>query len=383
MQVLEKSLNKLQNYIEAQDYSGWDPYDILKSPFFKMPFVNRNKPIRFYSQQFGKRFPINIRPLLFVPKGCNPVTLGLCIQAYSYLIIVYPGKRDELEKKIFDLIIKLKKLIPSGFNGACWGYDFDWEARYTSIPGYQPNIVATGIITNALFEFFRTTGNTDALDLCKSACGFVLKDLNRTGSPNSFCFSYSPFDHQLVFNASMKGVRLLGQVYSITKDEALLNQAKRAIDYVVKHQNTDGSWYYSLASKGTWVDNYHTGYILDCMDEYNKCTKDAQYKASLQKGYEYYLNYLFEDDFKPKFYNHALYPLDCTASAQSLLTLVRFGDIQKANNVAEYTIGQMQNREGYFYFRKHKNYTQKTSYMRWSNGWMFAALAFLISSGRK
>ena len=47
--------------------------------------------------------------------------------------------------------------------------------------------------------------------------------------------------------------------------------------------------------------------------------------------------------------------------------------IELAKNVSEYIIKQMQHEKGYFYFRKFKLYSIKTSFMRWSNAWMFVA----------
>jgi hypothetical protein len=383
MQDIKKSLEKLQNYIEEQNYMGWDPYDILKAPLFKLPVLNNNKTIRFYLQQTGKRFPINIRSLLTVQKGTNPVTLGLCIQAYSYLMIVYPDRKEEFERKIINLMIKLKQLIPAGYSGACWGYDFDWEARYISIPAFQPTVVATGIITNGLFECYRITNNIEAFNLCKSACDFVLKDLNRTGDNESYCFSYSPFDKQQVYNASMKGVRLLAQVYSVTKNEELKEIAGKAVQYIIDNQNTDGSWFYAKSSGANWIDNYHTGYVLDCLDEYIKGTNHKSVSEHLNKGFEFYKNNFFENNIIPKFYNNKLYPIDCTSAGQSLLTLGRFKENLMGQQVANWMISNMQSTEGYFFFRKYKYFTEKTSFMRWSNAWMFVSLAYLIYNERK
>ncbi|MBK7969007.1 MAG: hypothetical protein IPK08_08765 [Bacteroidetes bacterium] len=57
------------------------------------------------------------------------------------------------------------------------------------------------------------------------------------------------------------------------------------------------------------------------------------------------------------------------------MTLLRFNEVAKALNVAAFMIDKMQSPKGYFYFRKYKVYTEKHSFMRWSNAWMFAALA--------
>jgi len=384
------SLDKLQRYIENENYKGWDPYDALSSPLFKLPFFRSNKLIRFGAQQLVKRSKISLRPLLRVPKGYNPVTLGLVLQGYCYQILkkeIPEQVRNDTLKKIEFLVNELERLQSKGYAGSCWGYDFDWEARHANIPAYKPTVVATGFINNALFLCYRVTGNEKAKKMLISAADFILNDLNRSFQSlppaansqtiSAFCFSYSPFDKQMVFNASMKGVRLLAQVYSITKDKALIETARNAVEFVMQHQNEDGSWYYSLAESGKFIDNYHTGYILDCLDEYRLHTGDNSYNSRIQKGFEFYKNNFFEADGCPKFYHNKKYPTDCTAAAQSILTLVRFGQEKTARQIAEYMIKHMMDDRGYFYFRDYGTKIEKTSFMRWSNAWMFAGLSFL------
>ena len=370
----------LLDYIEKEEYKGYDPYDALKSPLFNLPLLRTNKLIRFGAQQFGKRFPINLRPFLMIPKGLNPVTLGLCIQAYKNLAETSPEHLIRYEHRINKLIKNLIELIPDGYKGACWGYDFDWEARYTNIPSYQPNIVSTGIITNALFNAHLVLKIPEALDLCVSSIQFILHDIKRTYEGDGFCFSYSPFDKQIVFNASMKGARGLAQVYSITKDESLKEQAKKAVDFVMKHQDENWAWKYSQNKVGDWIDNYHTGYVIDCLDDYIRYSGDSTYRDNLDKSFNYYKEHFFQDDRIPKFYNKNVYPIDCTAAGQSLLTLIRFNQLDLAQNVASWMIDNMQAKEGFFYFRKFKSRTIKTSFMRWSNAWMLLGLTELLSA---
>jgi hypothetical protein len=379
MNKIEASFSKLRKYIESENYKGFDPYDALKSPFFKLPFLKSNKLIRFGTQQLVKRLPFNIRPLLFIPKGYNPVTLGLSIQAYAYLFQAETENKEKHLQKITHLVKELKKLIPAGFSGACWGYDFDWEARHAKIPAYQPTVVATGIITNALFIAWQITGHQESALLTESAAKFVANDLKRTYKDDVFCFSYSPFDQQQVFNASMKGVRLLAQAYSINHNTAYKELARQAAAFVVSHQKEDGSWGYSLANAGGWTDNYHTGYVLDCLDEYQKLTVDFQWNKNIERGYAFYIKHFIRENGIPKFYHNKTYPIDCTSSAQTILTTLRFGDKEIAKSTADWMIRNMQKKAGSFKFRKFKYYTITTSFMRWSDVWMFAALSKLKS----
>jgi hypothetical protein len=312
---------------------------------------------------------------MMIPKGYNPVTLGLCIQAYNVLAKVFPDRKAEFNEKIDTLVAELESMIPAGYHGACWGYDFPWEARYTSIPAGQPTVVATGIITNALFSYYHVTGNTNAGSLVKSAADFVIHDLNRSYSGDSFCFSYSPFDSQQVYNASAKGARLLAQAYSLTGKYDYKSTARMAIEFIMTRQEPDGSWYYSHSGK--WVDNYHTGYILDCLDDYRLYTGDETISTGLEKGFTYYKSHFTTPEGIPRFFPDKTFPVDCTAAGQLLLTLCRFQEQEIALRTAIWMIRNMQSGKGYFYYRKYPGMLQKTSFMRWSNAWMLAGLSYL------
>ncbi len=372
-----EGLEGLKSYIEINQFRGYDPYDALQSPLFKLPILRSNKLLRFGAQQLVKRSPFNLRPMLLVPKGYNPVTLGLCIQGYSYLFLAEPERKEEHLGKIMWLTSELKGMIPNGFSGACWGYDFDWEARHANILAYQPTVVATGIISNALFIAHEITGEPALTELIVGAASFVKNDLNRTETNDGLCFSYSPTDHQQVFNASMKGVRLLAQAYSITKDESLIDLAEKAVRFVVSAQHENGSWGYSLAKGGAWIDNYHTGYVLDCLSAYRELTGRGDLNKCLDSGFGFYRDHFIEADGMPRFYHNRAYPIDCTAAAQTILTTLRFGDRELALKVADWMIPNMQKKNGSFAFRKYRNYTEQTSFMRWSDAWMFAALCNL------
>jgi len=378
---IQKSLQKLESYIDSEQYIGFDPYDGLMSPLFRVPVLSINKNVRFLWQQLFRRMPVNIRNLFCIKKGYNPVTLGLCIQAYSYLINLFPDKLNDYQDKIEFCLDELIRLKSENYSGSCWGYDFDWESRYITIPAFTPTAVATGFITNALYELYQLTGNEKAKEICIDAVQFVINDLNKTWDGQSFCYSYSPVDHQIVFNATMKGARLLSQVYTITGNNELVEEARSTIDFVIKFQREDGSWIYSEGDARIWVDNFHTAYVLDCLDTYINLTDDKYYITALNKGLNFYFNNLFIDGCIPKYNNKSLYPIDTTSAAQSIISACRFNQYDLAVKIAIWMINNMQDTRGFFYYQKHKLYTNKISYMRWSNAWMFVALSSLLLKG--
>lgn len=371
-------LVSLNDYIKSESYMGYDPYDVLNSPLFKLPILRSNKLIRFYLQQLFRRIPINIRPLLGIKKGINPVTLGLCIQAYTYLSLVDEDKKDCYLDEIKNLLIMLIDLSSKGYSGYCWGYNFDWEARYAKIPAYTPTVVATGIVTNGLFVYYKTYHDEEVKDILISSARFVLNDLNRSYEGDTFCFSYSPNDYQKVYNATMKGARLLAQVYEITRDIYYLDEAEKTVKFVVNNQNEDGSWFYSKGDARRWVDNFHTAYVLDALDEFIKISGKNQYKENLDKGLTFYLKNLFTLDGKPKYYVDRFYPIDATELAQAIITLTRFGYVDWAVYVLNFALETLYSGKGFFYYQKNRFFNRKTSFMRWSNAYFLNAIAYLI-----
>jgi hypothetical protein len=377
--IVIASFRKLLLYMEEEQFKGYDPYDGLESPIWKLPLLNSAGKVQFYFQQLIKRSPVNIRPLLFIRKGLNPVTLGLALQAYTE---AYKLSNDTtLLSKIKNLLNQLDQLSTKGFSGHCWGYDFRWASRYALIPAGQPTVVATGIITNALFQYWQLTADAEAAAMINSSAQFVEKDLHRNfDSKGNFCFSYSPFDKEQVYNASLKGARILAQSYLISGNLQYKELSAQATNWVASKQETRGAWKYSESKSGYRSDNYHTGYILDCLADCIEINQMPELSSILSKGQNYYLSNFFERDGQPKFYDDKKWPADCTAGGQAILSLLKMNAKSEALNTAIWLINHMQSEKGYFYFRKYKNHVEKTSFMRWSNAWMLAALSTLITS---
>ena len=76
---------KLFDYCQKNDWAGYDPYDALNSRIFNVfPFLNSRIPQLILTQAL-KRSPVNIRPLLLVPKTQNPKAIALFLMAFVKL----------------------------------------------------------------------------------------------------------------------------------------------------------------------------------------------------------------------------------------------------------------------------------------------------------
>ena len=377
--ISKEALAKLQAYCEQEKFSGFDPYDGLNSRLFQsIPLVPRSRILRLVWIQAFKRSPINLRNLVGIRKETNPKALGIFLSAYCQLYQTYQRKED-LENIHF-FIDEILKSVSKGFCGACWGYNFDWESRAFFQPKFTPTIVASSFIANALLDAYEITKDQELLLTARSTCDFLLKDLNRTPDKDGdFAFSYSKLDTSIVFNASLLGSRLLARVYSYTKEKELADAARSSVAFCCKYQQENGSWSYGTYSFHQWIDNFHTGYNLECLQDYFQFTGDNSFESTKEKGFVYYVNTFFTAEGIPKYYNNSVYPIDIHAPAQLIITLVKLGKFgqhkELADRVLAWTIANMQDKTGYFYFQINKYFSSKIPYMRWSQAWMLYALA--------
>ena len=394
MQKVIDSFRLLREYCEREGFKGWDPYDGLNSKVFQaLPFLKKSALCRLVVIQGFKRSPINLRRIALVPKEYNAKGIGLFLSGYCNLynaVKANPklaeslGSADSLKSQINELAELLISLQSNGYSGACWGYNFDWQARRLFLfPKFTPTVVATNFCATALMESFEITGEKKYLEIALSAANFVIKDLHRSEYKDGFLFSYSPLQgNDTVFNASLLGSRLLSFCYKYTGNEEYRNLAEQSIKACCSGQKENGAWGYGMLPVQCWVDSFHTGYNLDALIAYQEQTGDDKYNKYIEKGFEYYIQNFFEADGTPKYYDNRTYPIDIHCPGQLLVTLARLHKTEEYNDIAgkviDWTIRNMQDKKGYFYYQLKPGVSSKISYMRWSNAFMFNALSHYI-----
>ncbi len=395
MNKLIEPFIRLKTYCEKENFKGWDPYDGLNSKIFQaIPFLRNSAICRLVMIQGFKRSPINFRKIALVKKDYNAKGIGLFLGGYCNLykaVSINPelskhfGNLQEIKQRIVSLSNLLIDLQSKGnYHGACWGYNFDWQARRLFLfPAYTPTVVATNFCATALCEAYEITKNQRYLDCALSSALFVLHDLHRTPYKGGFLFSYSPLPgNDTVFNASLLGSRLLAYCYSYTKNHDYITAAKESIKSCCAGQQENGAWRYGMLNVQNWVDSFHTGYNLDALADYERLTEDTSFSSYKDIGLKYYLANFFEEDGQPKYYDNNTYPIDIHCPGQLLVTLSRTGKYKEnrklASKVIEWTIKNMQDKKGYFYYQLKPGWSSKIPYMRWSNAFMFNALSYAI-----
>lgn len=384
-QSISESLNSLIKYIEAHDFAGWDPYDGLNSALFNSirPFRNSRLMKLVWIQAF-KRAPVNLRRPALIKEGHNPKALSLFLSGFVNLYRLEQKEEYVLQmKRLADMILESQT---QGYSGACWGYNFPWQSKSAFFPRFHPTVVVSTFAGCALLDAYSVMNDEKYLQAARSACDFILNDLNRTyDDERNFTLSYSPADNLEVYNAGFLGSRLLCRTGIQTGEKELIEAARSIIAYNCARQNSDGSWYYSPLPYHQWIDNFHTGFNMDSILIYRDETGDDSFDGYLEKAAEYYSGNFITDEGVPSYYSDRIFPADIHSAAQMLVTLCRIngkGDYTDLiRKLARWTLTNMQDKKGFFYYRKYRMGTNRIPYMRWSQAWMFFALTTLLEQG--
>lgn len=374
------SVFALDRWLTTKQYRGYDPFDGLTS--FLRPLTFQTCLLERILEQLVLRCPWNLRPILGIrPRSDLASAFGLL--ARGYLRLWLARKDHSCRQKAQQLFQWLVENSCKGYSGYCWGLPFDHSSRAGRVPSGLPYLVETSQIGLAFIDGYRGLDRQEYLDVAVSICRFIINDLPQRKTDLGTCISYHPGRQVWIHNANMLGAAILAATGVLAGRSELVDLARAAIQYSCASQLPDGSWYYGQDSRYHWIDSFHTAYNLEALKCYIDATGHLRYKANLDLGTEFYCRNFFLQDGTPKYYYDRVYPIDiqCAATAIDTLCYLEEGDgskIQLAAKVADWTIQNMQDPSGYFYYRRLRWKKVKIPTVRWGQAPILNALAHLL-----
>lgn len=379
---IESSIKKVEKWVVNNNYRGFDPFDGLSSPL--VPLTFGNLLLERILMQTIRQSPINLRPFL----GVKPLdsNIGRGYMAWGYLNMLKATGDEEYKQKAILCLKWLENNKAPGFSDLSWGKHFNYASRGGRYGLYEPITVWTSIIGLVFMDAFEILQDEHYLEISESICNWILKvPRNQTG--NGTCIEYTTTGNGdcTIHNHSMLAAAMLVKTAKYVKNNEYEKLAKSAMKYSCNSQLPDGSWYYGEASNHHWIDNFHTGYNLDALRCYIEYSGDTSFEKNLKNGFEFYYSKFFESTGIPKYYHNRIYPIDIQCAAQAIETLVKFSDYDTSSldlglKVAEWTIENMQDKSGYFYYRRYPFIKAKIPMIHWGQSTTFNALALLLST---
>ena len=366
--------------VKANDFAGLDPFDSLNSRFLeKLPFFRKGF-LGLAWIQFHKRSIINLRSLCLVPNGRNPKGIGLFVLG---LLEDYKRTGDNLYLneaiKLGDWLLT-QQSDKKEWQHACWGYHFDWNARAFFVPKGKPNVITTIYVSQALYALGQITGNKTYTGTALDSANFIVKTLYSEHDGRQF-FAYIPGEEAFVHNASLWGASWVAFVANVTHNNSYKELALTVARQSVSEQKVDGSWVYGARHHHQFIDGFHTGYNLEALHILRSALKTNEFDHAIDSGLDFYKKELIEQDGTAKYYQNNRYPLDMHSVTQAVITLLRVSDkkedIELAGKIIQRAISTLyMPKKKRFVYQKHKYFTNKINYIRWTQAWVYYSFAF-------
>ncbi len=374
-------LDRVYEWSQQRNYCGHTKHDGLNSPLL-LATLGWGKWTRIIAIQGVMRFPVNIRPLLFVKKTRNPKGLALFAMG---LLDRYraTGNRNHLAEAEHLLNTLLSLRSPGDWSGDCWGYPYPWQDLAFYAPPHTPNAVVTCFVAQTFLDAYHETRQRQYLDVVRGTTKFLLNDLTVLKDTDSeLCMAYMPLPMRMrVMDVSILIGTVLTQYAVASGDATHQHTAYRLLNYVMGQQTDYGAWFYTDPPGDSPIrhDNYHTGFILDALWNYMQVTGDNRWMEAYRAGLSFYANELFNPDGSPKWMSDRDYPHDIHGAAQGIITFARHREEYPglAIRVARWSLDTMYHPDGRFYYQEGRCWKKRFTLMRWCNAWMARALAHL------
>jgi hypothetical protein len=327
--------------------------------------------------QVVKRSPVDLRPVLGIGAAHSSAALAQVVSAYAIADFL---PSEERRAKLARLLGTLQAQRCSGFEEPCWGYHFDVQTRVFFYPKGSPNTIATAFVGLALVDSFEATRDPELLELAVGAGDFFLRHVPQVETDAGAYFGYLAGDRTPIHNANMLACALLARLARHTRRSDMAAAARAGVLYTIASQRADGSWPYGELPHLSWVDGFHTGYVLDSLMICVAARTAGA--AALEKGLAYYRATLFHEDGTPKYFRSSTYPVDSQCVAQGIQTFARAGDRdpryrEMAWTVFRYALRRMRRSDGAFRFQRRRLWRNGTPHVRWSEAPMLLALTHL------
>lgn len=312
--------------------------------------------------------------------------------AMGFALLGRALKDTSLHQRAKHFLAVLEETRCPGYAEYCWGYPFDWVTIRGTIPAGTPLITTVPYVYEAFQTLYRIDGNAKWRGIMRSIAQHALedyRDIQTSATAASCSYTPSPRDSMYVVNANAYRANLLTNAAIEFDDERYRKAADRNLDFVLEAQNADGSWYYAVDGQRSFVDHFHTCFVLKALAKIEALTGRRECTAAIERGIEYYVRHLFDETGRPRpfaraprvtVYRRELYDYaECINLA--VLLRGRFPQLDaRLCTVLHDILTNWQTNEGSFRSRRLYFGWDNTPMHRWASSQLFRSLCLLLAS---
>jgi hypothetical protein len=379
----EQLARRLARWGDSRGWRGTDPYEGLSASRRVVAPLKTTPLGRRLLIQAVKRSPLDLRPVLGIQPKPDAASVAWAVSAFARNPF---AERDEARRMLARALDLLDKLRSPAYDEPCWGYHFDFQSRVFFYRRGEPNTIATAFAGHALLDAYEALGDPGLLDRAAGAGRFFMSSVPLTDAGSGAYFGYLAGDRSPIHNSNLLAASLLARLAAHGCDgEGFAAAAGAAVRYSTIRQRPDGSWPYGERPNLAWVDNFHTGYVLDAL----RICADAgvggpEVEEAWTRGIAFYRRELFLADGTPKYYSTKVLPIDaqCVAQGIQTLSIAARRDQSCASaawSVYRYARRRMTGDDGMPLFQRRRLWSNSAPHVRWVVAPMLLALAHLLS----
>jgi len=294
---------RMNSFLLNNDLSTYDPYDIWKTNIgIKIKKV-------YYKNKYLGILPAGILTIFDLYIN-NNFRVGYkkqeypIVRAQAALALINMYKDDnndiylEYAKKHIDwLILNSSK----GYSGYCWGLNFDWI--YTSKKIYDSNTpfsTHTPYPLEAIIEYYNITKDSTLLEVIKSVFLFLENDIKiMKEDENILIVSYGAEYDRIVTNANAYVMYMYALLLKFLpeKQKHIETKIKKIYQFLVSVQNSDGSWIYQPYDDDSFIDCFHSVFVVKNILKTNSLYSLEHYNKITKNGFAYIKEHFLDDEY--------------------------------------------------------------------------------------
>ncbi|MGA1869155.1 MAG: hypothetical protein ACMUJM_11495 [bacterium] len=392
-QLLNNIKFSIRNFINWLDGYGGTSYD--HQSFFASAIGGKAKELYYKKPLLGR---IAVAPIIFCEaflpsariffykRQRLPIADAHYAMGFAFLAQI-SNEKHFYEKAVHFLNILEQTRCPK-YQDFCWGYPFNWVTRNGTIPMGTPLITTTPYAYEAFLHVYKIDKDDKWIKILHSIAEHAIHEIKDFEiSPNASTCSYTPHDRGGVINASAYRAFLLTSAYIMFSEEKYWRVAERNLNFVLQSQQSNGSWYYSIDNIRDFVDHFHTCFVLKALAKIDELIVHEGCRKAIEKGIEYYVNELFDNEGLPKPFSKAprltVYRRELYDYAECInlgvLLKHRFDKLDKVLNIVlQNLLSQWQKADGSFRSRQLLVGWDNVPMHRWAQAQLFRSLCFLL-----
>jgi hypothetical protein len=312
--------------------------------------------------------------------------------AMGFCLLAQALKKEEYYSRALHFLDVLQTTRCSRYEHYCWGYPYCWETLRGPIPEGTPLITTVPYVYEAFKYAYQIDGSDRWLQVMNSIAEHALndyEDIEVSQAASSCSYTPDPRHSMYVVNANAYRAFLLTAAGVDFGDRRYHDVAERNLQFVIESQNRDGSWFYANDQVRTFVDHFHTCFVLKALAKIEALTGATACTPIIARGIDYYVANLFDErrlplpfSRAPRFtvYRRELYDY---AECINLAMLLR-GRFPRLDEilaiVLSEVVGVWQKPDGSFRSRQLYAGWDNTPMHRWAQSQMFRSLCLSVGT---